>query len=74
MSNRAERGGGGGVKRERERERGGGENLNLNFILRMTVLGRGLIFQPVLLACTYNNDTIIPLQKKKSALQISVKV
>ena len=30
----------------------------------MTVLGRGLIFQPVLLACTYNNDTIITLQKK----------
>ena len=26
-------------------------NLNLNFILRMMVLGRGLIFQPVLLAC-----------------------
>ena len=32
--------------------------------MRMTALGRGLIFQPVLLACTYNNDTIITLQKK----------
>ena len=30
-----------------------------------TVLGRGLIFQRVLLACTYNNDTLITLQKKK---------
>ena len=30
----------------------------------MTVLGRGLIFQPVLLACTYNIDTIITIQKK----------
>ena len=30
----------------------------------MTVLGSGLIFQPVLLACTHNNDTIITLQKK----------
>ena len=30
----------------------------------MMVLGRGLIFQPVLLACTYNNGTIITLQKK----------
>ena len=30
----------------------------------MTVLGHGLIFQPVLLACTCNNDTIITLQKK----------
>ena len=28
----------------------------------MTVLGRGLIVQPVLLARTYNNDTIITLQ------------
>ena len=34
----------------------------------MTVLGRGLIFQPVLASlpyiqtCTYNNDTIITLQ------------
>ena len=34
------------------------------FILRMTVLGRSLIFQPVLLACTYNNKTILTLQKK----------
>ena len=34
------------------------------FILRMTVLGRGLIFQPVPLACKYNNDTIITFQKK----------
>ena len=33
--------------------------------MRMTVFGRGLIFQPVFLACTYNNDTIITLQKKK---------
>ena len=38
--------------------------LNLNFILRMTVLGRGLTFQQVLSACTYNTDTIITLQKK----------
>ena len=30
----------------------------------MSVLGRGLVFQPVLSACTYNNDTIIILQKK----------
>ena len=47
--------------------------MNLNFILRTTVLGRGLIFEPVLLACTYNNDTITTLQKK-STLQISIKV
>ena len=40
------------------------------FILRMTVLGRGLIFQPVLLACTYTNDTIITLQGINSTLQI----
>ena len=47
-------GGGGGVGIERERER---ENhFESFFILRMTVLVRGLIFQPVLLACTYNND------------------
>ena len=39
----------------------------------MTVLGRGLIFQPVLLACTHNYDTIITLQKK-SIVQISIKV
>ena len=31
----------------------------------MTVLSRGLIFQPVLLACTYNIDTIITLQKEE---------
>ena len=31
--------------------------------MRIAVLGRGLIFQPVLLACTYNN-TIITLQKE----------
>ena len=30
----------------------------------MTVLGRGLTFQQVLSACTYNIDTIITLQKK----------
>ena len=30
----------------------------------MTVLGRSLIFQPMLLVCTYS-DTIITLQKKK---------
>ena len=30
----------------------------------MTVLGRGVIFQLALLACTYNNDTIITLLKK----------
>ena len=52
---------GGGKKREREERE---FVLNLNFILRMNVLGRGLIFQPVLLACTYNNDTIITLQTK----------
>ena len=40
----------------------------------MAVLGRGLIFQPVLIACTYSNDTIIALQKIKSALQIFIKV
>ena len=50
-----------GEVRERERE------THLNhfescLFLRMTVLGRGLIFQPDLLACTYN-DTIT-LQKK----------
>ena len=28
------------------------------------VLGHGLIIQPVLLACTYDNDTIIALKKK----------
>ena len=32
------------------------------FYFQMTVLGRGLIVQPVLLARTYNNDTIITLQ------------
>ena len=32
--------------------------MNLKFILRMAVLDRGLIFQPVILACTYNNDII----------------
>ena len=31
----------------------------------MTVSGCGLIFQTVLLACTYNNDTIMTFQKKK---------
>ena len=30
----------------------------------MMVLGRGLIFQLVLLAYTYDNDTIIALQNK----------
>ena len=39
----------------------------------MTVLGSGLIFQPVLFACIYDNGTIITLQKK-STFQISVKV
>ena len=34
------------------------------FILRMTVLGCGLSFQAVLLACTCNNYTIIILQNK----------
>ena len=37
-------------------------------MLRMTALGRGLIFQPCLLACTHNNDT------KMDILQISIKV
>ena len=32
--------------------------------MRMTVLGRGQIFQPVLLANTYNNDTMITLQNR----------
>ena len=41
--------------------------------MRMTVLSRGLIFQPVLLACTHNNDTTITLQVK-STLQISINV
>ena len=33
-------------------------------IKRMTVLGRGLVFQPVLVTqtCTYNNNNIITLQ------------
>ena len=47
-----------------DRDREGGRELNLNFILRMMVLGCGIIFHPVLLACTHNNDTIITLQKK----------
>ena len=33
-----------------------------------------VIFQPVLLACMYNNDTTITIQRKKSTLQISIKV
>ena len=32
--------------------------------MKVTVFGRGLVFQPALLTCTYNNDTIIILQKK----------
>ena len=34
------------------------------FIERMTVLGRGLVFQPVLVTytCAYNNNNIITLQ------------
>ena len=34
------------------------------FIERMTVLGRGLVFQPVLVTqtCTYNSNKIITLQ------------
>ena len=34
------------------------------FIERMTVLGRGLVFQPVLVThtCTYSNNNIITLQ------------
>ena len=34
------------------------------FIERMTVLGRGLVFQPVLVThiCTYNSNSIITLQ------------
>ena len=35
----------------------------------MTVLGLGLVFQPILLACTYHNDTIITY-----TLRISIKV
>ena len=40
------------------------------FIERMTVLGRGLVFQPVLVThtCTYSNNNIITLQN--IALQI----
>ena len=34
-----------------------------SFVLRITVLDHGLIFLLVLLACTYNNDTIITLLK-----------
>ena len=45
----------------------------VGFFFRLTVLGRGLIFQPVLFACTYKNDAIITLQKK-STLQMSIKV
>ena len=41
----------------------------------MTVLGRGLIFQPVLLACRYNNDEIHNNTiEKKSTLLIHIKV
>ena len=34
------------------------------FIERMTVLGRGLVFQPVLVThtCTYSNNNIVTLQ------------
>ena len=34
------------------------------FIKRMTVLGRGLVFRPVLVAqtCTFNSNSIITLQ------------
>ena len=51
------------IKREREREREG--VFESFFILRMMFLGHDLIFQPVLLAYTYNNDTIISIRKTK---------
>ena len=38
----------------------------------MTDLGRDLIFQPILLACTYNNDTVMPVQFKKKKKKIDV--
>ena len=49
------------------------------FIERMAVLGRGLIFQPVLASlpytqtCTYNSDNIITLQNILT-LQIPIKI
>ena len=43
------------------------------FILRMTVSGRGLIFQLVLLVYTYNNDTIT-LQKKNQQYRFPSKL
>ena len=57
MRDREEEGVGGErhIERNSERWRKGERII---FILRMTVLGRDLIFQPVLLACTYS-DTII---------------
>ena len=62
-------GGGGGGKQtdgttDRPTDRKTKFELNLIYILRMTVLGCGLIFQSVLIACIYKNDTIIILQKK----------
>ena len=49
---------------ERERERDRQTDLIDLFIERMTVLGRGLVFQPVLVThtCTYSNNNIITLQ------------
>ena len=45
------------IEREKERQR---ERLIDCFIKRMTVLGRGLVFQPVLVTqtCTYNSNNI----------------
>ena len=37
----------------------------------MTVLGRGLIFQPVALACAYNIDTMITERDKQTDRQTS---
>ena len=52
-----------GKERERERERLTDWLIDL-FIERMTVLGRGLVFQLVLVThtCTYSNNNIITLQ------------
>ena len=61
-------------ERERERERERFDGLIDFFIGRMTVLGRGLVFQPVLVTqtCTYNSKIITltlqifhPKKKKK---------
>ena len=58
-------------KRKKERKRKGGgwgwgeREILINFLIeRMTVLGRGLLFQPVLVTqtCTYNSYSIIALQ------------